>query len=212
MGGDRELVVVDGYGSSPHLHPVTQVRGYCVYLTEFTRWLHDQTHAVVGAASLHNAVSGAAVADLRDHPQDAYGRLFTGARRGDWLAFLAEHLVWRSGRWVTRRELNRDPDVRNRARGMVGTVTTSVDAETQQLLAGWSGSRPLRATGSIVTRRLVVHVDPPARTCAEPPGADTRHSHSPSRARVIATNSSRRSRCTRSGSPSSRTYVSTRGR
>jgi len=62
--------------------------------------------------------------------------------------------VWRSGRWVTRREFNKDPDFRSRSRvddtefdrlvrnvykvlltrGMVGTVLASVDAETQQML------------------------------------------------------------------------------
>ena len=90
--GDRNLVVVDGYGSGPYTHPVSQVRGYCEYLVQFTRSLHESPEVVVGAAYLHNADSEAAVADLWDYPQDAYGRLFTGARRGDWLDFLAEHL------------------------------------------------------------------------------------------------------------------------
>ncbi len=65
-------------------------------------------------------------------------------------------LVRRAGGWVTRHELNKDPDLRNRStvgdhefdrlvrnvykvlltRGMVGTVITSVDPETQDLLAG----------------------------------------------------------------------------
>lgn len=53
--GDSHLVVVDGYGARPHVHPVAQVRGYCQYLLEFTTALHDNPAAVVGAAYLHNA-------------------------------------------------------------------------------------------------------------------------------------------------------------
>ncbi|QCB95089.1 DUF2075 domain-containing protein [Cellulomonas shaoxiangyii] len=63
-------------------------------------------------------------------------------------------LVWRDGRWVSRREYNKDPDFRSRktvddatfdrlarhvykvllTRGMVGTVLYSVDAETRDYL------------------------------------------------------------------------------
>ena len=62
--------------------------------------------------------------------------------------------VWRTDRWVTRREFNKDPDFRNRTRvddrdfdrlvrnvykvlltrGMVGTLIMSADPETQELL------------------------------------------------------------------------------
>lgn len=90
--GDPQLVVTDGYGSQPQTHPVAQVRGYCQYLTQFTRGLHDQPEAVVGAGYLHNATIKSAVEDLWDYPQDALGRLFTSARRSDWLRFLSEHL------------------------------------------------------------------------------------------------------------------------
>ena len=82
----------------------------------------------------------------------------------DWNGvILGPDLVWRSGRWVTRRELNKDPDFRNRSRvadaefdrlvrnvykvlltrGMVGTVITSVDEETQQMLRGLVKERSL---------------------------------------------------------------------
>ena len=90
--GDPQLVRVDGYGQRPHLHPVVQVRGYCEYLTEFTRSLHDRPGAVVGAAYLHNAMDVSRVQDLRDHPQDQRGRLFLGAERSGWLRFLLEQL------------------------------------------------------------------------------------------------------------------------
>ena len=90
---DPQLVLVEGYGHHPQVHPVAQVRGYCQYLTDFTRSLYDRPESVVGAAYLHNALSELAVSDLLDYPQDRQGRLFTGARRGDWLTFLAEHLA-----------------------------------------------------------------------------------------------------------------------
>ena len=65
-------------------------------------------------------------------------------------------LVWRTDRWVTRREFNKDPDFKSRARvddnefdalvrnvykvlltrGMVGTLVTSTDAETRRMLQG----------------------------------------------------------------------------
>jgi uncharacterized protein len=115
---DPALVVVSGYGHHPQVHPVAQVRGYCQYLQEFTRSLHDQPDAVVGAAYLHNALSDDDVRDLRDYPQDRLGRLFTGARRADWLAFLREHL---------------DPAVRGAA--YADQLLSSASAPSRQLLA-----------------------------------------------------------------------------
>ncbi len=89
---DPELVLIDGYPHAPRLHPVAQVRGYCSYLSDFTKTLHDKDDALAGAAYLHNATQQTAVADLYDYPQDAYGRLFTGARRGEFLDFLRDRL------------------------------------------------------------------------------------------------------------------------
>lgn len=88
---DPGLVLVEGYPRDPRLHPVTQVRGYCDYLTDFTRSLHEAPDAVAGIAYLHNAVD-ADVASLLALPQDQRGRLFTGGRRGDLLAFLRSRL------------------------------------------------------------------------------------------------------------------------
>ncbi len=87
---DPSLVAVHAYGLRPVLHPVAQVRGYCEYLVQFTRALHDLPSSVQGAAYLHNAVDAAAVDQLRDYPQDSYGRLFTGAERADWLTHLTD--------------------------------------------------------------------------------------------------------------------------
>ena len=91
--GEPALVQLDAYGNRPVLHPVLQVRGYCEYLVQFTRALHDHEQTVVGAAYLHNALEDDAVSELRDLPQDRYGRLFTGADRGAWLDYLREHLA-----------------------------------------------------------------------------------------------------------------------
>lgn len=84
---DTNLVTVPGT-HGPRLHPVLQVRGYCDYLVDFTRSLHDSPDHVVGAAYLHNATTQNDVLDLFDLPQDQRGRLFTGARRSEWLDFL----------------------------------------------------------------------------------------------------------------------------
>ena len=89
---DPELVVVDGMPHGPKLHPVAQVRGYCSYLTDFAKALHDLDDPIAGAAYLHNATQDGAVAELRDYPQDQFGRLFTGARRGEFVQFLRDRL------------------------------------------------------------------------------------------------------------------------
>ena len=68
--GDPELVLVDGMPHGPKLHPVAQVRGYCDYITDFTKALHDFDDAVAGAAYLHNATVETDVAALYDYPQD----------------------------------------------------------------------------------------------------------------------------------------------
>jgi hypothetical protein len=90
---DPTLVVADGHaGGHPVLHPALQVRGYCEYLVDFNRSLHEQTDQVAGAAYLHNATDETAVQQLYDLTGDQLGRMFTGARRGEWLDFLASRL------------------------------------------------------------------------------------------------------------------------
>jgi hypothetical protein len=85
---EPSLVALPAYGNRPVLQPVAQVRGYCEYLVHFTRALHDLPGSVSGAAYLHNSLDDDAITDLRDYPQDTYGRLFTGAGRASWI----EHL------------------------------------------------------------------------------------------------------------------------
>jgi len=71
---------------------VAQVRGYCDYLADFTKALHGYDDSLAGAAYLHNAVSESAVQDLYGYPQDQRGRLFTAARRAEFIEFLKERL------------------------------------------------------------------------------------------------------------------------
>ena len=86
-----ELVTVPGTFGGPRQHPVRQVRGYCEYIADFTKSMHDQSDPIAGAAYLHNAGY-----DLRRslgrYPQTSTGRLFTGADRGDFLDFLRSRL------------------------------------------------------------------------------------------------------------------------
>lgn len=75
---------------------------------------------------------------------------------------LGDDLVWRTDRWVSRRQFSRDPDFRNPkrvpdedfdrlvrhvykvllTRGMVGTLIYSTDDQTRELLCGLVGRRP----------------------------------------------------------------------
>ena len=73
----------------------------------------------------------------------------------DWNGvIIGDDLVWRTDRWVSRRQFNRDPDFRNPkrvpdedfdrlvrhvykvllTRGMIGTLIYSTDAETREML------------------------------------------------------------------------------
>ena len=61
---DPSLVLIDGYGRHPRLHPVEQVRGYCEYLRDFVPVLAAGEDLVEGVAYLHNATE-MAVASLR---------------------------------------------------------------------------------------------------------------------------------------------------
>jgi uncharacterized protein len=90
--GDPELVLVDGAGHDPRLHPVAQVRAYCEYLRDFTKALHDMEDPIAGAAYLHNATGADAVSDLLNYPQTSDGRLFTAADKAQWYAFLRSRL------------------------------------------------------------------------------------------------------------------------
>jgi len=85
------LVVIDGLGHQPRLHPLEQVRGYCEYLADFLPGLCDADQAVCGVAYLHNATEYG-IAALRKVPESGQARLFTGERRADFMEFLRTRL------------------------------------------------------------------------------------------------------------------------
>lgn len=80
--GDPGLVLIDGYGRQPVLHPSAQVAGYCEYLVDFTPALSDAEAHVSGIAYLHNATDHS-VMSLRDYPPSPTAQLITGDRRGE---------------------------------------------------------------------------------------------------------------------------------
>jgi hypothetical protein len=80
--GDSSLVMLDGYGRQPVLHPSAQVAGYCEYLVDFTPALSHADAHVSGIAYLHNATDHS-VMSLRDYPSSPTAQMITGDRRGE---------------------------------------------------------------------------------------------------------------------------------
>ncbi|HIT75832.1 MAG TPA: DUF2075 domain-containing protein [Candidatus Avipropionibacterium avicola] len=94
LDGTENVCLLDGFGE--RLHPGQQVRQYCRHLTDFLATLAETPQAVSGVAYLHNA-NDLDVDSLFLLPQDDYGRLFTGQRRGEFLKYLASRLAPTSG-------------------------------------------------------------------------------------------------------------------
>ncbi|MEV6016924.1 MULTISPECIES: DUF2075 domain-containing protein [unclassified Streptomyces] len=92
---DPSLCRVDAYNRAV-LNPVDQVRGYCEYLVSFNGALAEHPERINGAAYLHNATEFG-VSGLFEAEQDRYGRLFIGARRGEFIDFLRNRLAPESG-------------------------------------------------------------------------------------------------------------------
>ncbi|MFC4328190.1 DNA/RNA helicase domain-containing protein [Streptomyces andamanensis] len=92
---DPTLCRLDSYARAV-LNPVDQVRGYCQYLASFNGALSGHPERLSGAAYLHNATEFG-VSGLFEAEQDQYGRLFIGARRGEFLDFLRSKLGTGSG-------------------------------------------------------------------------------------------------------------------
>jgi uncharacterized protein len=88
---DPSLVLVNGYGHQPKLHPLEQVSRYCQYLVDFLPALQENGDALSGVAYLHNATEHS-VAELRELPESGLARMFTGQQRGAFLAFLRSRL------------------------------------------------------------------------------------------------------------------------
>ena len=78
--------------SGPRLHPGVQVADYCEYLNDFLGVLAGVSHRVRGAAYLHNATDRD-VSDLFLRPGTERSRIFTKQRRGEFLAYLKQHLA-----------------------------------------------------------------------------------------------------------------------
>jgi uncharacterized protein len=84
---DPSLVLIEGLGGHPRLHPLEQVRGYRDYLLDFLPALQANASVVSAVAYLHNASEGG-VAPLRLLAESTEARLFTGERRADFMDFL----------------------------------------------------------------------------------------------------------------------------
>jgi uncharacterized protein len=80
--GDPSLVLIDGYGRQPVLHPSAQVADYCEYLVDFTPALSESDAHVSGIAYLHNATDHS-VMSLRDYPPSPTAQMITGDRRAE---------------------------------------------------------------------------------------------------------------------------------
>ena len=89
---DPTLVLVEGLGGHPRLHPLEQVRGYREYLLDFLPALQTNGSAVSAAAYLHNA-DERGVAPLRLLCESSEARLFTGERRAEFMDFLRSCLA-----------------------------------------------------------------------------------------------------------------------
>src|SRR5260370_39513473 len=89
---DVATVLVDGFGRSPRLHPLEQVRGYCEYLADYVTAFPDQPDSLSGVANLHNATERG-VAPLRRLPESGHARLFTRERRAEFTEYLRSRLA-----------------------------------------------------------------------------------------------------------------------
>ncbi|MFC8045699.1 DNA/RNA helicase domain-containing protein [Nocardia sp. NPDC057353] len=103
--GTGERIVRTRFMPGEHLHPVEQVRGYCLYLQQFVEILHHRPGAVHGVAYLHNATRDS-VAPLLSAPITDLGRMFTGDRSADLVQYLLERFAPKSGAAAADRLLN----------------------------------------------------------------------------------------------------------
>lgn len=89
-----DVCVLEGFGE--RLHPLAQVQSYCEYLQDFTATLDSQDVALGGVAYLHNADDDS-IRDLWQLQPTGDVRMFTGQRRGEFLAYLESTLAPASG-------------------------------------------------------------------------------------------------------------------
>jgi hypothetical protein len=90
LDGADDICILEGMGE--RLHPVEQVRRYCIHLLDFAATLEDHSDYVAGAAYLHNATDQD-VAQLWELQPGEHGRMFTGQRRGEFIEYLRGKLA-----------------------------------------------------------------------------------------------------------------------
>ncbi|MEV5592908.1 DUF2075 domain-containing protein [Streptomyces sp. NPDC052496] len=93
--GEPLLCRVDS-NTQPMLNPIEQVRGYCDYLASSNGALAGHSECIAGVAYLCNATEFG-IAGLYEAGQSVRGRLFSGERRGEFMAYLKERLAPESG-------------------------------------------------------------------------------------------------------------------
>lgn len=78
--GALDALKIDAYGSTPIIHPITQVSRYCEYLSDFNNFLNPDYTKLYGVAYLHNWLTPNNPAlDLVAPSQN--GILFTGSQK-----------------------------------------------------------------------------------------------------------------------------------
>jgi hypothetical protein len=78
--GALDALKIDAYGSTPVLHPITQVSRYCEYLADFNHFLSNDQTKLYGVAYLHNWLSpNNSALNLVAPSQN--GVLFTGSQK-----------------------------------------------------------------------------------------------------------------------------------
>jgi hypothetical protein len=90
LDGSDDVCILEGLGE--RLHPGEQVRRYCSHLLDFASTLEEHPDFVSGVAYLHNATD-LDVDGLWAMAQTDHSRLFTGQRRGEFLAYLRGRLA-----------------------------------------------------------------------------------------------------------------------
>jgi hypothetical protein len=100
-----DLVTIGAYGNQPQLHPGEQVRRYCEQLEDLNRYFENTEVHLSGAAYLHNWLEpkSAAIQGLEESERS---RVFTGAERDVWRAFLRAQLVSKDSSSVATALLN----------------------------------------------------------------------------------------------------------
>ena len=89
--GSLDALRIDAYGSTPILHPITQVSRYCEYLSDFNHYLSGNNTKLYGVAYLHNWLTPNNPAlDLVAPSQN--GILFTGSQKSAFIEYVTKRM------------------------------------------------------------------------------------------------------------------------